>query len=227
MKTIVSKNKMLPLFLIILVFFSCKKNSDVSPAHKKLSYQFKVAANLPGANLTWQSGFANVSSISFGGDNQNKNNKHEDDLFMEPTVFKVDLFKTGIFLGNVDIATGNYHNVKIKVELKQTATDPALFLKGTYASSSGSKPVELSFNEGSDQFEILVTAKDLNVGAKQHYIEDINLHLDKLMAGVTSNDLNSATITGGSIIINKTSNIAIYAKIKANINSFSDANNEN
>jgi hypothetical protein len=238
MKNILLKSSALLLMAIVLCMVACSKKNDVAPKSKKISYQFKVAgASAPltasvqhsnlatmavtTGNITWQSGYANVASISFEGKNQD-NNQNTDD-FTEPIVYKVDLFNTNQFLGNVDIAVGTYHNVDIKIELKQTLSGPALFLKGTYASVKGNLPIELSFNEGNDQMEIVAIAKDLSIGVKESYVAFINFHLDKLMAGIQSADLDAATVTNGTILINSNSNAGVYSKIKANISGFSDA----
>jgi hypothetical protein len=231
------------LLLLVTVIFSCAKKNDVTPKFKKLSYQFKVVnASVPisatthssssltinsttGPNIVWQSGYVNVASISFEGKNENNNDTKND--FKEPIVYKLDLFNNSQLLGNIDIASGIYHNADIKLELQQSPNGSALFLKGTYTTSTGSKPVELALNEGNDQFEIIANAKDLNVTTKAAYIAFINLHLEKLMAGVTAASLNAATTTNGTISINKTSNTAIYSKIKSNINSFSDVDYDN
>lgn len=241
MKTVIFKISLLLLLLVIIT--SCTKKNAVSPS-KKLSYQFKVTATaIPlsaninsstlntaaGTSITWQSGYANVSSISFDGQNQNDNNSNnEENNFSEPQVYKVDLFSSNQLLGNIDIATGIYHNVEIKVELKQTLTDSALFLKGIYTSVSGNIPVELSLNgNNGGLLEIPVSAQDLTIGTMDSYIALINLHLDKLIIGLTSADLDSATITNGSILIDSSNNITIYNKIQANINNFSDGNYNN
>jgi len=238
MKKILLKSSALLLIAIVFCMVSCTKKNDTAPNSKKISYQLKVSGTsaplsasvkhsnlatmgITTGNITWQSGYANVASISFEGKNQD-NNQNTDD-FKEPAVYKVDLFNTNQFLGNVDIAVGTYHNVDIRIELKQTPADPALLLKGTYASAKGSLPIELSFNEGSDQVEIMAIAKDLSVGVKDSYIAFINFHLDKLMAGIQTADLDAATVTNGAILINSNSNAGIYSKIKANISSFSDA----
>jgi hypothetical protein len=241
MKNLRLKSSVALLIAIGFCMASCSKKNDAAPNSKKISYQFKVTGNsahltasvkhsslttmamstMSTGDITWQSGFANVSSISFEGKNQDDN--QSTDNFVEPAVYKVDLFNANQFLGNVDIAVGTYHNVDIRVELKQSGADPALYLKGTYASAKGSLPIELSFNEGSDQFEILALAKDLSVGAKDSYVAFISFHLDKLMAGISATDLDAATLTNGSILIDSHSNADIYAKIKANISGFSDA----
>ncbi|GAC1312479.1 MAG: hypothetical protein NVSMB24_34030 [Mucilaginibacter sp.] len=227
--------------VLILSIVSCAKKNAVAPK-KKLSYQFKVTGASSalvagtqsstlttmastGGNITWQSGYVNVESISFEGKNQENNQGHDD--FIEPAVYKLDLFGPNQLIGKVDIAVGTYHNVDIKIELKQTPTGAALFLKGLYASAKGNIPVELSLNEGNDDMEIKALAKDLTVGAKDSYIAYINLHLDKLIAGVKSADLDGATLTGGTMVISSTSNVAIYTKIKATLGNCSDGDYNN
>ncbi|GAC1312473.1 MAG: hypothetical protein NVSMB24_34010 [Mucilaginibacter sp.] len=233
------------LLILLTGIISCtKKNTPVPVSvNKKLSYQFKVLnANValnsgtPGSNtltlgtgsINWQSGFANILSISFIGDNIDNNINPSDttadtnDSFVEPSIYKVDLFGDNQLLGNVDIAKGTYHDAEIKVELKSSATEPALYLKGVYASANGTVPIELLLTEGGDQMEVIATAKNLSVGSKDSYIAFINMHLDKLMAGVTTVDLDAATLSNGSILIDQGNNTSIYDKIMANINGFSD-----
>ena len=224
------------ILLVLTVFFmgSCSKNTSVAPQVKKLSYQFKVqtpSAHLalsgpvsaagPSGTITWQSGYANVASISFEGMDQQEH--QNEDVCSEPQVYKVDLFSLSQLIGNVDIAVVDYHHVDIKIELKKTPTDSALFLKGVY----GSIPVELSLDEGNDNTEVIAIAKDLAVGVKDTYVSVINLHLDKLLTGVSASDLDSATLTNGTLYINSNSNPAIYSKILANLGNFSDGDYNN
>ncbi|HWZ16056.1 MAG TPA: hypothetical protein VNW95_12530 [Mucilaginibacter sp.] len=232
------------LLMLLAVIISCsKKNTPAPVSNKKLSYQFKVlnanvalSSSTPGSNTTalgtgsinWQSGFANILSISFIGNNIDNNVNPNDttidtnDSFVEPSIYKVDLFGSNQLLGNVDIAKGTYHDAEIKVELKSSATEPALYLKGVYASANGNVPIELSLSEGGEQMEVIATAKNLTVSSKDSYVAFINMHLDKLMAGVTTGDLDAATLSNGSILIDQSNNTSIYDKIMANINGFSD-----
>ncbi|MDF2432801.1 MAG: hypothetical protein JWP44_2432 [Mucilaginibacter sp.] len=241
MKVKVLKSSVLLILLVGIA--SCSKKNDPVPVTKKLSYQFKVlnttvpltssAHGLKTDALTlvtsigsikWESGYSNILAISFAGksDNIHNDTTSADYTFIEPFVYKVDLFGGNQLLGNVDIAKGTYHDVEIKLELKSSSSEPALYLKGIYASANGGTPVVLSLSEGNDQLVILVTAKDLTVGAKDGYIAFINMHLDKLMAGVSTADLDAATVSNGSIFIDQNNNTVIYDKIKANINNFSD-----
>lgn len=240
MKNTLIKSGLLSLTAIALLS-SCSKNSP-KPA-PKLSYQFKVTNAIAplsattrtsglttmsvgattSANVTWQSGYATVSSISFDGDNENEGNKNEQDGFTESSPFKVDLFTANTLLGNVDIANGTYQNINIKLDLKQTAADSALYLTGTYTPSVGTTvPVILSLNGKSDDLEIHIKAKNLTIAAGQSYIEFLDLHLDMLMTGVTSADMAAATLTNGAIVINSTTNTTIYNKVLANLDDFCD-----
>lgn len=234
------KNGLLVL-TIATTLVSCSKNNNPK-ATSKLSYQFKVAnatsslsstvhsgsmtnmslVTTP-ANITWQSGYATVSSISLDGQNENEGDKDEQENFVEPAPFKVDLFSSNTLVGNIDIANGTYQNVNVKLEFKQTATDSALYLKGTYTSALGTAtPVILSLDGKGEDFEILVKAKNIAVTGNQNVIEFLDLHLDTLMAGITSADLDAAALINGTIVINSSSNVTLYNKILANINDFCD-----
>lgn len=232
------KNGLLVL-AIAATLVSCSKNNNPK-ATSKLSYQFKVTTAIAPlsatvhtgsmsnmslvstpANITWQSGYATVSSISLDGQNENEGNKDEQDNFVEPSPFKVDLFSSNTLVGNIDIANGTYQNVNIKLELKQTATDSALYLKGTYTSALGTTtPVILSLDGKGEDFEILVKAKNISVTGNQNVVEFLDLHLDTLLAGITTADMDAAALTNGAIVINSTINTDIYNKILANINDF-------
>ncbi len=227
------------LVLTVIAAVSCSKNNSPKPT-SKLSYQFKVTTAIAPlsatahtgsmsnmsvvstpANITWQSGYATVSSISFDGQNENEGDNNQEDNFTEPSPFKVNLFSSNTLLGNIDIANGTYQNVNIKLELKQTAADSALYLTGTYTSLLGTTtPVTLALDGKDENFEILVKAKNIAVTGNQNVIEFLNLHLDTLLAGITTADMDAATLTNGAIVINSTINADIYNKILANINDF-------
>lgn len=73
-----------------------------------------------------------------------------------------------------------------------------------------------------NDLEILVKAKNVTIAAGQSYVEFLDLHLDILMAGVSGADMKLATLTKGTIVINSTSNTAIYKKVLATLNNFCD-----
>lgn len=238
------------LVLASLILISCSKKNGVATTNK-LTFQLKSMGNVVSLSpttsspsissaLTWQSGFANIANIT--SDIESKDIEgSESSTESAAAIKKVDLFGQNQLIGNINIAPGTYPNLNVWIEIAQTATEPALYLKGFYTNSAGKKTaIEFSLNEGTvqndtnnqmqgenhhsdpGQIEIGATAKNLVVG--NNSTASITLHLDKLMTGITDADLDAATQTTGVIVIDKTQNPNIYAKIKANIYNSSDIN---
>lgn len=218
----------------VLVLSSCEK--DDSPGSGKLSYRVKpanftasIGASGSGSglivginsnsSLTWTSGSLHISEIDFEAESKNTEIEYE----LKQAV-NVDLFNLSPVLGSITIPDGTYDEVELKLELKKSATNIPLTLKGTYTDASGAKiPVEFYFNE---DFEIEVEAEDLIVNGNTDYLGLINIQLNKFMTNVISADLNSASRTGGVIVISSTSNTNLYSKLKANLNAFADCDFE-
>jgi hypothetical protein len=219
----------------IMVLQSCSK--DDTTVSGKLSYQVKptnftasVASNVTGSglivnvnsnsSLTWTSGNANISEIDFEAENNNVEIEHE-----LKHMVNVDLFNLSPVLGSISIPNGTYDEVELKLELKQTTTQAIpLTLKGMYTNASGVKiPVEFYFNEN---FEIEVEAEDLVVNGTNDYLGLINVQLNKFLTNVNSSDLDGATKTNGTVVISSTSNLNLYNKLKANLNTFGDCDFE-
>ena len=215
----------------VLIFSSCSK--DKSTGDGKLSYRVKpanftasVSSTVSGSglivginsnsSLTWTSGNMKVSEIDFEAESKNVEIEYE----LKQAV-DVDLFNLSPILGSITIPDGTYNEVELKLELKKSTTSNIpLALKGTYTDDSGSKiPVEFYFNE---DFEVEVEAENLVVNGNKDYIGLINIQLNKFMTNVISADLSSASKTGDVIIISSTSNMNLYAKLKANLNAFAD-----
>lgn len=136
----------------------------------------------------------------------------------------VDLFNLSPLLGSITIPDGTYDEVELKLELKKSASAIPLTLKGSYTDANGAKiPVEFYFNE---DFEVEVEAEDLVVNGNSDYLGLINVQLNKFMTNVISADLSSATKTAGVIVISDTSNMNLYAKLKANLKAFADCDFE-
>ncbi len=214
----------------ILILSSCEK--DDASGSGKLSYKVKPA-NFTGSigtsgsasglivginsnsSLTWTSGSLFISEIDFEA--KSKNNSIEYELKQPVTV---DLFNLSPVLGSITIPDGTYDEVELKLELKKSTSNTPLTLKGTYTDANAAKiPVEFYFNE---DFEVEVEAEDLVVKGTNNYLGLINVQLNRFMTNVISTDLSSATKTGGVIVISSTSNMNLYAKLKANLNAFAD-----
>ncbi|MGB4400685.1 MAG: hypothetical protein WBJ10_15035 [Daejeonella sp.] len=214
----------------VLIMSSCEK--DDSTGSGKLSYQVKPAnftatigttisgSGLPtGSNtnssITWTSGSLYISEIDFEAESKDREIEYE---FKQGV--SVDLFNLSPILGSITIPDGTYDEVELGLELKKSSTNIPLTLKGTYTDGGGAKiPVEFYLNE---DFEVEVEAEDLVVSGSNDYLGLINVQLNKFMTNVLSADLSNATKTSGVIVISSTSNMNLYAKLKANLNAFAD-----
>lgn len=242
------------------VIVSCSKK-DIAPLNGKVALQINSvnsslllnsgSGSVSGVSsaLDWNAGFMNVSSIEAkdgleaeSNAPEGKENSKTAESLKEDSVKNVNLFIPNQQIGIVNIAPGNYDSLLVKLQITQTPTSPALFLKGNYTNQAGlKKPVEFSLNEGiidsqldnqeqgehqggeNDDLKILATLRKLVISAQSSTVASIKLDYRKLLNGVTASDFDNAVLNNGIIIINKTTNISIYNKIKANISKFSNA----
>lgn len=218
-----------------LILSSCTKENSTGDG--KLSYKVKpanftasVGPTVAGSglivvvnsnsSLTWTSGNVNVSEIDFEA--ESKSAKIEYEL---KQAFNVDLFNLSPVLGSITLPDATYEEVELKLVLKKSATSNIpLTLKGSYTDGSGTKiPVEFYFNE---DFEAEVEAENIIVSGTNDYLGLINVQLNKFLTNVVSADLSGAAKTNGVIVISSTSNMELYAKLKANLNAFADCDFE-
>lgn len=218
-----------------LILSSCTKENSTGDG--KLSYKVKpanftasvgpavagsglVVAVNSNSSLTWTSGNLNVSEIDFEA--ESKSAKIEYEL---KQAFNVDLFNLSPVLGSITLPDATYEEVELKLVLRKSATtNIPLTLKGLYTDGSGTKiPVEFYFNE---DFEAEVEAENIIVSGTNDYLGLINVQLNKFLTNVISADLSGATKTNGVIVISSTSNMELYAKLKANLNAFADCDFE-
>lgn len=196
------------------------------------------------SNLIWNEGFMHVTSVRMdsllGEIEGKKSNEIEQHLQEKDSSSIINFFIPHQKFLNVNIAPGVYSNVKIRVAIAQTLTVPSLFLKGTFTNAKGNLiPVEFSLNEGNlntnfnnqqsgeflggddNELVLIAFAKKLNVDTQNIATATVNLDFKLLFEGVKASDFESATLINGCIIINKTTNSAIYKILKANIKKFS------
>ena len=218
-----------------MILSSCTK--DNSTGDGKLSYKVKpanftasvgptasgsglIVAINSNSSLTWTSGNVNISEIDFEAESKSAEIEYE-----LKQAFNVDLFNLSPVLGSITLPDATYEEVELKLVLKKSATSNIpLTLKGSYTDGSGTKiPVEFYFNE---DFEVEVEAENIVVSGTNDYLGLINVQLNKFLTNVVSADLSGAAKTNGVIVISSTSNMELYAKLKANLNAFADCDFE-
>jgi len=224
--------------LASLTIASCKKDSTSSDAQvlftmgsDNATANFVNVANPGGptvlstapnatatgtASVVWTSAIANISQF--------KLQAKKDGIPFTITangISNVDLLSVSPLSIAAAIPNGNYTNVEVHVVLaKSTGAAPPLVLKGTYTTKAGNQvPIEFDFN---DNVEIIATAADIKVDGSSNVAANLALHLNKLLADVTTTDVDQTTrstigtATNG-ILITSSVNSTVYAKILADI----------
>jgi len=239
MKTFKNPYSKLTVVLLVLTagLFSCKKDSSVSPAASSGSrILFGVTAsnslatasasksviNSTGGSspaITWTAGTASISRFKF----EAKRNGVEKE-FSSKGMVSVDLFAPDTAFVNTAIDTGTYSEIEVKVDLAKSASSSALILKGTFTKADGTTvPVELDVN---DNLEIKAEAQNVFIDKTTNLKTTLILHLNALFEGVSNASLESATLTGGSIIISSSSNSDIFNQVMGNLQNIGETHFE-
>lgn len=172
----------------------------------------------PSATVTFTSAIANISGFKFEAKKKGVQIEVE-----SKNLSTIDLFAINPTLIGITLDTGTYSEIELRVEFAKssTATLP-LVVKGTFTTTGGTVvPVEFDLN---DNAEIKVEQQNVVVDGKTNLTNVVVLHLNKLLTGVSSADLNAATLTNGTIIISSSSNSSIYNRILNNLSSCGDSN---
>ncbi len=225
------------LYIAVLSFYGCKKNGvapSTTVSASKVAFGVQTVnsvAILPASTntitvnslttvpqITWTAGIANITKFKFEAKRAGVEREFETSNLMN-----VDLFALSPSLVTTTIDTGTYKEIEIKLVLTQSADTTALPLKltGSFTNSQGvAIPVELDLNAN---LEIKAEAQNVVVSAAQSLQTIFLLHLDKISAGITASDLNSAVQTAGKIIISSTSNANLFNKILQNVSNIGDS----
>jgi hypothetical protein len=231
------KNKLIASSIAVLLattsLISCKKDSTssasltpqvsfalstdnaittfaVSPGSNGLTVS---AVSTGAASVKWTAGTANIARFKLEA--KKGNTKIE---ITSKNLSNVDLFSISPSLISSTIDTGTYKEIEIRAELeKSTSTTLPLILKGSFTTASGLVvPIEFDYN---DNATIKAEADNVVVDGKTDLTTILNMHLNKLLAGVTAADIDATTRTSGTILISGTINASLYNKIKVNIES--------
>ena len=201
----------------LLFFNSCKKAATTNS--QALQYQLQTtnriatvnALTAPGS-ITWNSGTASATLIKL----EAKNSSNAEVEFKSTLTQQIDLFASvASTLGNVVIPPGTYSEVEFKIQMNQNGTTPALILNGQFTSGTGTiTPVVFQVNS---LLEIKAEQTNVTITDNSGSTAVTSLNLAALTTGITQGMLNSATLTGGSIIISATSNTNLFSIISGNL----------
>ncbi|MBV8388339.1 MAG: hypothetical protein JO080_00910 [Mucilaginibacter sp.] len=212
------------MILAIISFAACKKGSSnksvVPSSTAQLSFSLAAtSANLaslppdsvssiPG--LVWTAGDANIGRFAFEAKRKGVSIEIESN-----NLTNVDLFALTPLQTYVTLDTGVYKEIEITAFLERTDTVPPLVVTGTFKNDSAKViPIEFIL---SGHATITVEEKNIDINGKTNYTAILDLQLGRLTKGITEADLDKAKVTGGKIIISKTSNTDLYWKMRWNI----------
>ena len=209
------QNCFLGTFLVALAtlfLVSCKKENSDPPGIKyqlQTSNRSSVVGRAMSGNIVWTSGFANATQVKFEGESSTGQIEYKSSLQQ-----RIDLFSGMSTLGNVTLPAGSYKEVEFEVKLNPTATEPALSLNGTYASTGSAVPITFSI---SAPLDVETELKNVTVLTNSSYSALTTLNLSLLTRDITQTMLDNAIKTNGTIVINASSNVNLYNIILNNL----------
>jgi len=216
------------------LFTSCKKGSSSSgKSASQLAFTMKadnaaLAANAVVADgitstqlattdtihamVNWTTAIANVSAFKLEAEKRG--------LSIEITsrqLQNINLFAPVPTSIATMIDTGTYTKVELRAILEHSSdtSKMPLTLKGSFTTTSGAVvPVMVDYNRDAI---IKVEAKNVTITSTSDLLTTLTLHLNMLLTGVSTADMNNATRVNGVILINSTTNTSILNRISDNL----------
>lgn len=211
----------------VLMLASCKKESD-NPTATSLTLKMQAinktsgllkSVSLTTPTFTWDSCLIIVSRIEFEAE------KHSHEMSDDSTEThlewigpkKLDLFSLAPVIGQIDLQPGIFNEISltIKAFISDAGNSPVFYLTGTYINSSGENiPIQVILNE---ELSFKIEVEGSSLDGTSDYTSMLKMDLSLLLSEITSSELDIATRSNGTIIINKSSNVLLYDKVKTKI----------
>jgi len=192
-----------------LSFTSCKKDDDPNGTITlKVNTTSSTAVNLKSTaaanDLVFNSGTITIREVVFDGEAGTTS--------VSRTIERIaDIdYATGAVSPTVviEVPAGNYTGVNLGIELQDDGSDPSVVIEGTYTNSSMEIiPIRFEFNSG-EVFE--ANAASVTIEAGSDLVGKITFDAISWFSGVSSDALESATLTAGKIVISESSNSSIF-----------------
>jgi len=227
MKTF-SKSIITPLLLVATLLAACNKNNSSNTvtapkATSQLTFQLAAvnSADSTGAavdsvpaiaGLVWSSGTANIGKFNFEAKRSGVSIN-----IQSHNLTNVDLFALTPLVTYVTLDTGVYKQIEISAYLQSSNNDsiPPLKLSGSFTNDS-TKVIPIEFDL-TDNAVVQVGASNIDINGTTDYTALLDLQLNRVTKGITAAELNKAKLTGGKIVISKSSNSQLYFKMRANV----------
>lgn len=212
--------------------YSCTKQADDSTLRVSIQAVNKtfpisgIALKSTALNpsITMVSGTMSVSKFEFEA-KMGKSSTDTEEIEIEykwKGPITVDLFNSSSVLGNITLPLGYYDEIELDVHLSKPIAVgmPVIQFAGNYTNASGAiiPIVFTSFedvNFKAEQEGAIITAE-----SGSGFTSLIQIYIDKMMLGITSEMLDSATLTSGKIEISATSNVLLYNMMMFNMKKY-------
>ena len=208
--------------VISAMFTSCKKAEvTVSATDPQLAFAVQTdqlaftfpqtGASTGKISFLWTDGNANITQFKLDAKRGGIAS-----TYTAGALSNIDLFGFNKAFSNTSIPKGDYTEAKATVVFSQTSTTPyPLTLKGTFTTASATViPTEFDLN---DNLEVRIPVINIIADGTKNFTTNIWMHLSILLNGISAQDIDGAARINGTILINKTNNITLYAKMKGNI----------
>lgn len=212
---------------------SCKKDNSASKTTQtgstKISY-FAQAKTLNGAKsslrlndvidssaispaVTWSSATIFIDQISFNGVTGNST--------VDSTITvqkKVDMLSANPYVGDLQLPVGSYNNVQSRLLMRKSKNSDLTFeLYGTFTNTKGI--VTSLYIGNSDLFNVNLKVNNVVIEKNSTYNMVFNFDLNKVLAGITIQQLENAYKDPNrinAVYISSSVSIDLYNKIKSN-----------
>jgi len=224
------KSKYLIGICLLIAFFACKKSKTSLPDQSNngvVTYYAKAitsnSQNSVSSNsksntknssaigqIKWKSASIYVTGIAFEGTNSSQV------ISSKVINANLNLFAIDDSIGKIGLPLGEYKDVKVMLHLKKSEKSELSFLlKASFTDRKGIViPLQIA---NSDEFQVKLSVVDILINPNKNYKAVINYQLDKVLEGISSEELEAGyRYPDGTIGISSSVNEVMYNKIKKN-----------
>ncbi len=198
----------------------------------KLSSLSNPAARASNAGVEIQTGFLQVKKLKLETTGRNDSGEFEKELELKfPEVKKVDFDKISSEADfYISIPSGQYEEIEVEIDLIDNKSEPSIQLDGTYTYQNGTTvPLRLQvFGDDDDDLDFEVEMESENDDRLFTFDAGNNplalLEIDGLgwFKNVLTEELETAELTDGVLLITKSKNSQIYNKLVKKIEDSSE-----
>jgi hypothetical protein len=213
---------------VVSLFSACKKEVEPAPTDAKVKFGFVTNSSTvakPGDfsssnSLRFTTGTIKIKEINL--DAKKDDHSSVKASFKQPATidFATQTVTPEI---SVELTPGAYKSVKMEIKLQETSNEPTIVVEGTYVNSlNASVPIrfELVTGEG-----FKAEAKPVDLADRLNVMAKITFDPQYWFLNVTAAELDDAALAAGGnrILINKTTNTAIFNKVAERITHLTEA----